>query len=939
MIVGAVKKRPVAHLVSIAAVINESVSNPEKLMDVVAELDALTATSSFRSRSQRRTIAEARRLKAIALYYVGEHPQRAALNALRAFMGFKRNGGTLYKQSLCANFLGMILWSWKGYGPSRALEWFEIACQLAQRSRSSDIFWKIETLENLGLCCFSASKPEDALKYQRQALKLLIGLPRTKDDFGIEFVRRRILRRIANIQQEEGQFTQAASSLMDAKPPVSASADEKILWHNSSGKLALKSGGILAAELHFDQAIFNLSQSVQDVRLVSAVFSNSALLKLRLGKHEAAEDLLEQMSEYVSDSSPLSARIGFLRIKAEFEEWQEHWPEACEYWHEARLLVEREASGDPFQRSELIRCEARNLLKAQEPDGANHLLKAELLSAIKRNENEIPLHAVGLVADVAKLAPEEEWSAAELLAEAVSAEAFRGSLEHEADLFAACATVSAIRKNTSASVLFGKLWLSLITDEERIAGLKEFSRSSYYQQFARDADQLIGLLIDDGRHLEAGIVHQIQTSEEFRQFAFRNSITNTGKNSIPFSSKEIRFVEKWKELKNQGLMIGAPIGPVFDDSGRNEVKTSARKLIDSMFLFKERETFRTPVEKSVFEKRSGPSSKLSVRYVPSDKGLLLEAKKGAEYYSQLQPVSRVDFNRMVSHFRSACGAVDGSDQTVGHELHEILLAPILKKFPDTNRIDLTLGKGMESLPFAALFDGRRYLCETHQISICSDAAEKTVSNKGGFFAFGAPAHDLPAINRELELINQVVPEASINKGAEFTKKELQNALSNKPSHLHFSGHFDLMPGHMEKSCFTLGDGNRLSLLEILEGQFDFRGVQCVALSGCNTAVGDGGNDSFQNLARLLICKGVRNIIGSLWKVHDGHAADFMNSFYQNFYKDGKWQDPRVALHLTQMSYARRQRDQDRSISANSGLGGTPLLAPYAWCGFAHFRAK
>jgi len=935
-----VKKKSDVQLSSLATEIHQNALDAEKLRDVIARLNQLIQGLSFNFKSQRKAIAEARRLKAIALYSIGTHPEQAVLNASRAYLGFKRNGGTLFKQSLSINSIGMILWSWKGFGPSKAVEWFEKAALLARRSKSADIFWKIETSENLGLCYFADSKSQEGLKQQELALKLLNQITRSELIVTKEFVRRRILRRIANIQQEAGNFKAAAKTLQQARAPANANADEKVLWYNTSGILAQKDSSILSAEIHFDHAVSYISQSEQNINLVAAVFSNTALLKFRLNKLNEAEDLLDQMAHHVSNTSPLSARLGFFRIKARFEEWQGNWNKAYQKWHKARKLVEQEASGDPFQRSELIRCEAASLRKGSTSTEADQLLDVELMRVKKSNSLGLPLYAVGYVADLIRFASNQKSNLDfnSLLAEAFAVEIFRGDLNQEAELFAACAKLAVKHENDQAAILFGKLWLTIATDEERTTGLNKNLTSAYNKQFSQDADLLISKLVDNGRYLEAGMVHQIQSSEQFREFVFRHSISRTGNIGLPFNRQEAAFLEQWQNLRQQAKVIGPRKKIKAEGYERNTLQISAKDLVKNMFHFNDNEIYNAIVSQTDSENWKTRYSRLSIRYTASDAGLVIEAKKGLEYFSQLQPVSRVALNQVIASFRDICGTADGSDKKIGRELYDLLFANVLQKFPECLKIDLYLSGALASIPFAALFDGKKYISETCQISICTETATKLRRNSNIFYAFGAPVDNLPAVNREMIDISDHVSEAQIVSGSNFTKHALIAVLSNKPSYLHFSGHFDLVPGHIEKSYLTIGDGTRLSLLEIMEDQYDFRGVKCIVLSGCNTAVNNSDLDGFQSLARLLICKGARSVIGSLWKVHDGHSADFMKVFYENFYLDKKWRNPAYALQKAQAGLANYQKVKDINSTRNLGLGAEPPLTPYAWCGFVHYQA-
>ena len=58
--------------------------------------------------------------------------------------------------------------------------------------------------------------------------------------------------------------------------------------------------------------------------------------------------------------------------------------------------------------------------------------------------------------------------------------------------------------------------------------------------------------------------------------------------------------------------------------------------------------------------------------------------------------------------------------------------------------------------------------------------------------------------------------------------------------LHLGTHFSLRPGNALRSFIVLGDGNKVTLERI--GTLDFRGIELVTLSACQTGLGGATND-------------------------------------------------------------------------------------------------
>src|SRR5262249_17983675 len=71
--------------------------------------------------------------------------------------------------------------------------------------------------------------------------------------------------------------------------------------------------------------------------------------------------------------------------------------------------------------------------------------------------------------------------------------------------------------------------------------------------------------------------------------------------------------------------------------------------------------------------------------------------------------------------------------------------------------------------------------------------------------------------------------------------------------VHIASHFVFHPGPLDRSFLLLGDGTRLTLEQLKQGEVSWSTVRLLALSACSTALGEGGDgrelESFAGLAR------------------------------------------------------------------------------------------
>jgi CHAT domain-containing protein len=152
----------------------------------------------------------------------------------------------------------------------------------------------------------------------------------------------------------------------------------------------------------------------------------------------------------------------------------------------------------------------------------------------------------------------------------------------------------------------------------------------------------------------------------------------------------------------------------------------------------------------------------------------------------------------------------------------------------------------------------------------------------------------------------------------FTAERLVTPLRQPAdfSVLHLGTHFSLRPGNALRSYLVLGDGGKLTLENV--GSLDFRGIELVTLSACQTALGGATTDDgreLEALSALVQRRGARRVVASLWQVEDVSTAALMRTMYTAF--AAKPSDAAGALRNAQLAL--------RSERA--------YAHPYFWAGF------
>jgi len=232
------------------------------------------------------------------------------------------------------------------------------------------------------------------------------------------------------------------------------------------------------------------------------------------------------------------------------------------------------------------------------------------------------------------------------------------------------------------------------------------------------------------------------------------------------------------------------------------------------------------------------------------------------------------------------------------QLHDWLIQPIAEDLRRANAqvLMVYLYGEMRYLPLAALYNGKQWLAENYALALYAAAADKSldkarqadwkvaglgVSQKHSGFA------PLPAVESELEGIvrknssdkDGVLP-GEVHLNADFTESKLFDVLERDFSVLHIASHFNLKVGKDTDSFLLLGDGKHLTLADIGIKKFAWDGLDMLTLSACNTGMGlHGTGVEIEGLGTLVMKRGARSVLATLWQVSDQSTADFMRRLY------------------------------------------------------------
>lgn len=264
-------------------------------------------------------------------------------------------------------------------------------------------------------------------------------------------------------------------------------------------------------------------------------------------------------------------------------------------------------------------------------------------------------------------------------------------------------------------------------------------------------------------------------------------------------------------------------------------------------------------------------------------------------------------------------------------LHTLLLAPLAGAIAPYKRLIIVPHGSLHYLPFHALYDGRRYLLQDHEISYLPGAsflryfAGVTSTASAVLVAGHSYGGRLPQTIEEAEAI------ASLWHGEAALEEEATVArikeLSAQCRLIHLAAHGDFRPDNPLFSGLALADG-WLTTLDIFALHLQ---ASLVTLSACQTGRSVvAGGDELLGLMRAFLKAGANSLVASLWAVEDRSTTWLMRIFYEKLAAGWtKGAALRYAqLHLSGTVSGRGSGQQD----SQNGPDQT-LSHPYFWAPF------
>lgn len=293
-----------------------------------------------------------------------------------------------------------------------------------------------------------------------------------------------------------------------------------------------------------------------------------------------------------------------------------------------------------------------------------------------------------------------------------------------------------------------------------------------------------------------------------------------------------------------------------------------------------------------------------VRYLPAQEHVYVVIRRGDQPDQHLRlPIAQKQLTQDIAQLRRELQQRDSQPQIQAQKLYRQLWKPLQQWLPapqpqaaagNAPEVRVHLEGALRYLPMAALHDGKHWLGESYALPQdtgvkAEPMAQETVARDGwslqGSSRAAATLPALPKVREEIEGLALLAGSSGIAHDEQqddaFTADSLRTALQSRKV-VHLASHFQLLPGNGQGSGLYLGNGQLLTLGELMDPSFRFDGLELLTLSACETAVPSGPAEQglpVDSLAWLAQARGTQYVLASLWAVADEGTQQFMKAFY------------------------------------------------------------
>jgi CHAT domain-containing protein len=529
------------------------------------------------------------------------------------------------------------------------------------------------------------------------------------------------------------------------------------------------------------------------------------------------------------------------------------------------------------------------------------------------------------------------------------------------------------QKMTQVGVFYGKQAVNTMQQlRQGNRGLERELQRSLLQKNQKIYQQLADWLIIAGRLAEAQQVLAMLKQDEYFEFIQRDAADDTP-TLATYTGREPEWARRYEEISGQLAALGKELGGLRAIKSKGGLDPEQEKrlsqleqdmatasqafdamvatMVQDLGSMQAQDTTREKIDTfSALREVLGEMGEgvVLLHYVPLPERMHIILTTRDVQLAREVNIGEESLNQKIAKLREVLQDRRRDPRPLAQELYGLLLKPVAADLEQVGAkmVMLSLNGSLRYLPFAALYDGKRYVVERYALALYTDAAAANLKERApvqvrvwglGLTQARPGFNALPNVKEELEGIIGAVPGQAYMDEA-FTAAKLHEGLERAYPVLHIASHFRFTPGTEQDSYLVLGDGSHLTLAQVRH-EYRFSGVDLLTLSACDSGFGGGrasDGREVEGLGALAQKRGAHGVLAALWPVADQSTAVLMPEMYRLRQEDKL--SKAEALRQAQVEFIHGRAATDKPGSRRAAPRAlaqpeTPFAHPYFWAPF------
>jgi CHAT domain-containing protein/tetratricopeptide (TPR) repeat protein len=734
---------------------------------------------------------------------------------------------------------------------------------------------------------------------------------------------RYVLNRWANTLERDMRFGEALEILERIRPDNKTSELDRMNWNSSVGLLCWSLGRLTRAHEHLKAASSSLPSDPASAAIWMGILGNDAALSLVMDDSARAHRLVDRMVEIrqaVKTTSMVNEIILF-QARASLLAYRKDFEGAAKILKEGLDWITQSEPDEWLHKLEMLAQYATTVRRA----GDSRVAIAALSEACKAAPSNMRWVGQFTLAEL-QIQSENYKAARQTISELLASVIGNGPAERDSEFIALIAILANGVGARSAAAFLGKLTLKYMI---QVAG--DFEWRAFQVLLEKSAlliEQTIANLNGAGRFQEAATIADLMARvRRYVLYLQRTGKQATNFQPVPFDAAEMRAEAQYLVWRQDVLALR--------EAGRHEEALERAEQVLTTLL--------------AFETQSGLERRTSIVPPPGPGVIRMSLVAAGDccevryLWSDRTKMERIEVAPSVFFARIAALRETTSDlfewREPAKDLWDWLVAPIAAELQSADCLEIDASGALGKIPMVILMDGNACLIQKIPIRyVLNVDTPQSIAGEGIGIAHFSPFETggLAAVPSPLRQGAALFDHITAFIGQDFTRDALAETCLQRPAFLSIATHLESEPARPDQSSLQLGGDMPLLLTDFGSAHFDLVGVRIALFATCASGVDDETAEEHFSLASIVLEKGARHFVGTLWPITQTAAADFVVDFWHAVGLNQN-EDPASTLAKLQSQQASEMLAQVETSGWTGGIGTSSLAyAPEHWAGFAVF---